>query len=271
MSKQTLMRAMSLRPLRVVGCGSSSSSGDDPGGDDGGGGNAPAVVDPAITSVNVEIDYETGEAPYTGSVVGFGELSEVTRTNVDRLFASTKTLTVPRTLGDMEDIGAIADESITGADALALAAAHRGLHDTSSSKAYYIVFVSGHFADGNGDNPNVLGVSFGDTGVIVMFKDVIRSTANVTFPNGEKFVEQTTLLHELAHGIGLVDNGLPMATPHKDAEHGAHCDDNSCVMYWANELGASALAFAQQYMLSSDKILFDAQCLADVDKINGRD
>lgn len=271
MSKQTLMRAMSLMPLLVVGCGSSSSSGDASSGGDGGGENPPAVFDASIPSVNVEIDYETGQEPYTGSVVGFGELSDVTRTNVDRLFASSKTLTVPATLGEMEDIGAIADQSITADDALAIAAAHRGLHDTATRKSYYIVFVSGHFADGNGDNPNVLGVSFGDTGVIVMFKDVIRSTASVTFPNGEKFVEPTTLLHELAHGIGLVDNGLPMAVAHKDADHGAHCNADSCVMYWANELGASALAFAQQYRLSSDKILFDAQCLADVDKINGRD
>ncbi len=46
-----------------------------------------------------------------------------------------------------------------------------------------MIFVSGHFADADGANPNVLGVSLGDAGVLAMFKDVIRSTDVIGLPN----------------------------------------------------------------------------------------
>jgi hypothetical protein len=130
-----------------------------------------------------------------------------------------------------------------------------------------MVFVSGHYADGNGVNPNVLGVSFGDT--IGMFKDVIRTTASITSPNAERYVEQSTLIHELAHSIGLVDNGVPMAIAHKDSAHGAHCNNDQCVMYWLNEGASDATTFAVNRLLTGNTIIFDAACLADVDAQSG--
>jgi len=40
-------------------------------------------------------------------------------------------------------------------------------------------------------------------------------------------------------------------------------------MYYVNE-GANAMAqFAQQYVIAGDSILFGAECLADVDAVNG--
>ena len=113
----------------------------------------------------------------------------------------------------------------------------------------------------------MLGVSIGDTGVIAMFKDVIRSTSLIAFPNVVRFVEQSTLIHELAHSIGLVDNGVPLTTAHKDAEQGAHCNDDRCVMFFLNEGAADAAEFARQAVVSGDTILFDDQCLADVDAL----
>jgi hypothetical protein len=130
-----------------------------------------------------------------------------------------------------------------------------------------MVFVSGHFADGNGVNPNVLGVSFGDT--IAMFKDVIKGTASITSPNAERYVEHSTLIHELSHSIGLVDNGVPMAAPHKDATHGAHCNNDQCVMYWLNEGASEATTFAINRLVTGSTILFDDACLADVDAKTG--
>src|SRR6188508_3452032 len=61
------------------------------------------VFSPAIANVVVEIDYEHGEAPYTGPVIGFGDSFDLTVNNLNRLFAGKKALAVPRTLAEMQD------------------------------------------------------------------------------------------------------------------------------------------------------------------------
>ncbi len=237
------------------------------GGGSGSGSAQISVFDPSITNVIVEIDYETGKQPFTGGIVGFGDTFDPTVTNVNRLFAGQKEITIPKTLAEMEDVGAIDDEELTIDDILALAALHRSVASTDSSRAYYVIFVSGYFADSGGPKPGILGISIGDQ--IAMFKDVIDSTNVVLSPNVVRYVEQSTLIHELSHSIGLVDNGVDMASAHKDAAHGAHCDNPDCVMYWQNDGSQGAARFAQQQLLTGSSILFDAKCLADVDALTG--
>lgn len=259
-----LLLACSCNPVR------SGSGGDDDGVSidaPAGGSGAVSVFDPAIASVIVEIDYETNQQPFTGPILGFGDTFEPTQANLDRLFAGTKLLTVPRGLDSMQDVGAIADEELTIDDILTLASQHRNVFDTDVSRSYYVIFVSGHFADASGVQYGVLGISIGDT--IALFKDVINSTNVVVAPNVVRYVEQSTLIHELAHSIGLVDNGVHMVASHKDAPHGAHCNDQNCVMFWQNEGSNDAARFAQQKLLTGSSILFDDQCLADVDAITG--
>ena len=76
----------------------------------------------AITKVVVEIDYENGQEPYTGQILGFGDTFEPTLANIDRVFATRSTLTIPTTVAQMEGIGSVADEELTAADILTLAA-----------------------------------------------------------------------------------------------------------------------------------------------------
>lgn len=276
------MRGAILGVLLAVGagCASPSRAGDDEGashdasggtgGDsDSGSGTSAAidVFDPAIARVVVEIDYETNAAPYVGNVLGFGDTFDPTLVNMNRVFANQKLLTIPTQLANMQDIGTVPDEELTLADIVAIAQHHRDVHDTPDMKSYYVVFLSGHFVDGNGVQGGVLGVSFGDT--IAMFKDVIRQSQSLTDPNAVRYVEQSTLIHELSHSVGLVDNGVPMVAAHKDAAHGAHCDNPDCVMYWLNEGAADARDFALRRLLTGSSILFDATCLADVDARTG--
>ncbi len=236
---------------------------------DGPSDGTPGVFDPAITRVSIEVDFEQGNAPYTGAIVGGGDTFDLSHANLSRLFTADKELVLPRTVGAMQDIGSVPDEQLTVADLLALAAQHRDQADTATTRTYYVLFVSGAFADANGPNPNVLGVSVGGTGVIAMFKDVIRGTDVLGVPHIVRYVEQSTLIHEIGHAVGLVDNGVAMASPHKDTAHGAHCDNEDCVMFWLNEGASDAAAFVQQHVLASDTVVFDARCLADVDALTG--
>jgi hypothetical protein len=252
--------------LVLVGCHSvtGGGAGDDDASADASNGGGGVF---AATSVIVEIDYETGQEPYTGPILGFGDTFDATVTNIDRLFAGKKMLTIPRAVGDMENVGAIADEELTIADLSAFAMQHRNEHDATGVKTFYVLFVSGHFTDANGPNAGVLGVSFGDT--IAMFKDVIRSTDVLGVPNVVRYVEQSTLIHELGHSIGLVDNGVAMVAAHEDSAHGAHCSNPDCVMYWQNEGASDAAQFARDKLLTGSTVIFDAQCLADVDALTG--
>jgi hypothetical protein len=266
-------------PLVVLaGChtfaGGGGSGGDDDGttdargsGSGSGSGSNIDVFATSTTNVIVEIDYEMGQQPYTGNMAGFGDTFEPTITNIDRVFAGKKPVTIPTAVTDMENVGAVSDEEITVADIAALAAQHRDQHDSPGTKTYWMIFVSGHFADASGVQAQVLGVSIGDT--VAMFKDVIKSTGSALSPNTARYVEQSTLVHELSHSIGLVDNGVPMVATHKDAAHGAHCNNPDCVMYWLNEGASDASDFALRRLLGGDSILFDDACLADVDALTG--
>lgn len=257
--------------VTLAACSTAPRGGDDARTHDGPGmvdGNGE-VFEPAVTKVVIEIDYETGNEPFTGPTIGFGDTFDLSAANLERLFAGKKQITLPRTLADMQDVGAIADEELTVSDLLALAQLHRDHHDAGDTKTYYLLWLSGYFADQGGVRPGVLGVSIGTTGVIAMFKDVINSTSVIGVPSIVRFVEQATIVHELGHAFGLVDNGVPMASPHRDAAHGAHCDNRDCVMYYLNEGASDATSFVQRRVLTGSSILFDAACLADADAQTG--
>jgi predicted Zn-dependent protease len=66
--------------------------------------------------------------------------------------------------------------------------------------------------------------------------------------------------HEFGHLMGLVDQGSPMQNDHKDADHGAHCINPSCLMYHAVETtGIDGTNTIPE---------LDAQCAVDL-KANG--
>jgi hypothetical protein len=107
----------------------------------------------------------------------------------------------------------------------------------------------------------VLGVSLGDTGVIAVFKPVVRGAS--ALPTLQRFVEQTTLIHEFGHAVGLVANGLSVTSAHHDAAHGAHCTNQDCVMYYLNEGASDALAFVQRRIQGGSSVVFGPECLQD--------
>jgi len=220
-----------------------------------GGSNDDPYVRP--TSLAMEVDYESNAAPYGG----FGSGS-VFAENVNALFPWLgSAFTSPATVGEMQNVGTILDDSLTVDDILALARTHRMGSSSGSARHHYVLFVDGYFEDSTGMRDDILGVSIGSTGVIAMFKPVIASSSS--FSSVRAFVEQTVLVHEFGHEIGLVDNGIAMETPHIDSAHGAHCTNQDCVMFWSNS-GGNILNFIANHMSSGSKMLFDANCLADV-------
>lgn len=254
----------------LLGCGGDGGGGGDDGGvppgRDGGPGDDPplgGLYTSAVSEIRIEIDYETGAEPYTGTTLTSGDPWDLFEANLGALFSEApRTLTFPRETSGMEDIGAVTGEDHDIAAILAIAGDHRDLTDGGGVRTFYFVFLEGYYSEGGARLDQVLGVSIGDTGVIAMFKPVIRSTGGLT-SDTPRFVEQTTLIHEFGHAAGLVNNGVPLTSAHQDAEHGAHCSNTDCVMYWLNEGAGDIAGFVTRRITSGVEVLFGEECLAD--------
>lgn len=229
------------------------------------GATIPDVTSGELSTVAVEIDYEEGAEPYTGNYLTTGAAFSLFGDNLDRLFQNTDVeLSFPTTLDEMENIGPLDNnDGFTSGDILALAEANRDTTSSATTQGYYVVFVDGLFNDGEAVQEGILGVSLGDTGVIAMFKPVIEGLGILEATRA--FGEQAVLTHEFGHAIGLVNRGVPALSDHHDEENGAHCTNTECVMYHQNEGAAELVGFIEGAITRGDRVLFDADCLADYD------
>jgi hypothetical protein len=204
-----------------------------------------------------------GAEPFTDTAQAQDSLWNFFQNNVSRLFADTKTISVPLSLNQMEEIPA-GQTNYDVNDIQALASQYRDSPEFNGSTAsVYILFLDGFFEQNGEPQSNILGVSLNNTSIIALFKPVIQ---NGTFPLPflQNFVEQSVLVHEFGHAIGLVNSGIEPLTDHHDSEHGAHCTNRSCIMYYLNEGLADLRDFINSGETSTERILFGEECLNDV-------
>lgn len=216
---------------------------------------------PTVDTIAFEVDYMNGQEPEVGLALDGNPVWNFFENNVSALFNATKTIETPKTLSQMEEIPA-QNQNYSSSDILAISDQHRGTNLTSNKLGIYIVYVDGYFLINGEENRNVLGVSIGNTGVVAIFKPVIDANTFGT-SNTKAFTEQTVLIHEAGHALGLVNNGLPLQSDHHDQEHGAHCTNKDCVMYWANEGLSDLIEFTLSKGTSTQSIVFESECLFD--------
>lgn len=127
--------------------------------------------------------------------------------------------------------------------------------------AAFVFFANAPYSEDAGNN-HILGVAYGTTAIGIFEKTVKDFSGGISQPT--TFVlEATTLEHEFGHLFGLVDNGTPMQSSHKDEANGPHCTDTHCLMYYQVET-TDFLA----NLMPGQVPEFDAQCLADL-RANG--
>ena len=120
-----------------------------------------------------------------------------------------------------------------------------------------IIFVNGILEE----RDNVLGVHISNTHFAFVFKDIVVNQGGSD--TSQKYIEQATVIHEIGHAIGLVNNGVPLSSQHEDAERPHHTINSDGVMYFAVESGDGALDFATNLILGSRTSLFGPQSLLD--------
>lgn len=155
-------------------------------------------------------------------------------------------------------------ETYTTQEIRALEDSIRTLYNEDKSLAVFGIFLDGEYAE-NTENGSVLGIAYRNTSFVI-FEETVQSFSGQTFGPSLEVLESTVLNHEFGHLLGMVNAGTPMQNHHQDEEHGRHCSDDNCLMYWTAETGEGLIN-----MLSGGSIPeFDSQCLADLQANGGK-
>lgn len=233
-----------------------------------------------MTKLELEVFYEENAVPYASSFTvpnpqpGSSSTKEVWTIFEDNLIelfkkrSTSVTISIPKTISSMTSIPSQGKTAWTISDVTALAKKYRKNTSTSTTSYFVALFVNGYYSsDGSTTNTGVIGINVTNTPFIVIFKQVVDSTGNSTTISGRAtrvYVEQSTLVHEMGHALGLVNNGVTMLDNHQDTSNGKHCTNTSCVMYYANSGTSALVTYIQTYIdTSGSTIMFKSECLND--------
>lgn len=139
-----------------------------------------------------------------------------------------------------------------------LEATYRDHYTQSNEAVLYFLYVDGH-SEYDTSEGQVVGFAYRGSSMVIFMGTVQEQSALI-----QASLQKTVTVHEFGHEIGLVNNGLPMQTNHQDTDHGDHCSNSDCMMYWTNN--SSVLP-----ILSGDIPDFDDNCLADIAAAGGKD
>lgn len=212
------------------------------------------------TALQLFVGYEEGAAPYTTFQ---GKPSwDITHKNIGKLLAGRNiAINTPRELSEMTALDVLEQNNYTRQNIEDLSAELQKLDNKGAAKGITILFLDGYYIKDGQANDRILGINLDQTSTIAIFKPVIESAGSSEITR--TLVEQTTIVHEIGHALGLVNNGVRTTSAHHDVEHGAHCTNENCVMYWQNG-GAEITQFIQPLLLGQDLDFFGDQCIADV-------
>lgn len=194
-------------------------------------------------SVKVEVQYMTGFAPDAGAISHLQSFLATYLNKPDGVSIVTK------------EIAASSSGTLSADDVHAIEKANRTAFSNDSQIAVYILYTAGTYTDNN-----VLGVAYRNTSAALFGKKIRDNSGGIGQASRTK-LEATVLEHEIGHLLGLVDIGSPMQTAHK--ANGNHCNNQSCLMYFASETTDIA-----SFLLTGNIPSLDAACAADI-KVNG--
>lgn len=209
--------------------------------------------------VIVEVYYETGAEPFAGNTVNGMPYWKILEDNLNAIFQyrSTKPIVVvPKDIASMTSIPAQNKTQWTPDDLVDLNLKYRQAAPTGTEARFYVYFLKGNSSTSN----HVIAESVNGTPVIGVYKSVITASGGYVV---QRYVEQSTIVHEMGHALGFVNNGVPMKTPHQDSAHGAHSTNSNCVMYYLNEGSADMMAFVSKFISTGTTVMWGPEVLAD--------
>ena len=213
------------------------------------------------TEFIVKVVYEAGATPYTGNIgITANDTWDVTKSSFQAVFQNhtARVITVPSITSGFTQIPDKLKTSWTTTELITLGTSVSPASLVTNNKATVtVIFLNGLFEG----NTGTLGVHFSGYGFAFVFKDVVAGVGGTAAD--QRYVEQATVVHEIGHLIGLVNNGVPLTSNYEDPAHLRHSTNTSCVMYWAVESSTTILTSLTNSILAARLNLFEAEVLND--------
>lgn len=219
-----------------------------------------SIFSDSKTDFKINVFYEASAAPYVGLIGLSGNQTwDITKSSYTAFFQnhSNRTVTVPTTLGQMTSRPDQGKTTWTSSELIQFANSSAVALNNGTQININVFFVKGNFEG----NVNILGIQFTGYPYAFVFKDIVTSTGGDSV--SQRYVEQATVVHEIGHAVGLVNNGLSMVANHEDASHSHHTSNTNCIMYWAVESKSSILTSIANLITGNQLNLFGAQSLQD--------
>lgn len=149
-----------------------------------------------------------------------------------------------------------------------LASNHAQSATDGETARMYTVFVDGSYEEDDGDS-KVLGLAWKNR-YMAIFRDNIESSCSggsggVVGNQLCRLAIKSIWTHEIGHTLGLVDNGISPQADHLDEDHGHHCDNDECVMYWKYERDDLIGLLRERLQRGNTEALdFDRNCRDDL-------
>lgn len=206
------------------------------------------LSDDNFTSLSIEIDFVEGFQP-----------SQAALNNLEAFLKQrlNKPGVVSVSLDDA--ISSPQNSSFTTDEIYELEQDHRDTYSEGNTIAAYFIILDGAY-----EIENVLGVAYLNTSM-ALFEEVIRDNTGGLGQPSASTVEASVLMHEFGHILGLVNIGTGAVQAHEDAENEAHCNVESCLMYWAIQT-----TDLMGNLTGGDIPELDSQCIQDLQANGGK-
>lgn len=106
---------------------------------------------------------------------------------------------------------------------------NRTVFNSVNTLAIYLLYADAEYSESK-----VLAIAYRNTSMAIFGKTIVNSSGGINQVPRAK-LESTGLVHEMGHLFGLVNLGTVMQVNHEDAAHEKHCNNASCLMYYATQ------------------------------------
>jgi len=205
------------------------------------------------TNLIIEINYVSGYAPTDESVNNLIAFLKQRINKPNGIATIKKEITVQNT-------GAYYNLS----QVQSIEYANRKMITTGSTLTAYVLYLDKEYEGTASSQSKVLGINYQNSSIVMFENTIAQFSGGLTQPS-RALLESTVIEHEFGHVLGLVNNGTPMQTAHQDVPNGKHCNNTSCLMYYAVETSDIV-----KNLLGSTPPDLDANCLNDLKAYGGK-